>query len=263
MVFNSPKISIITINYNNEIGLSKTIQSVIGQSYPNIEYIVIDGGSGDGSKGVLTRFEQQITYMVSEPDLGIYNAMNKGIKVSTGDYLLFLNSGDNFDNDRVIEDAVDYGLTEDLVYGNITNVNGEEMTDWIATDHLTFQTFYEHTIPHPATFIKKSLFNMIGLYSEEYKIVSDWEFFLLATCKYNCSYKHINLRIAQFYLDGISGDPNNYTELLAERTTVLKKHFPYFIEDYEAHKRTKDELRKVKKYVKLKRFVKGLFKKRI
>lgn len=256
----SPKISIITVNYNNKIGLDKTIQSVINQSYPNIEYIIIDGGSEDGSGDVLALYKERTKYAVSEPDLGIYNAMNKGIKVSTGDYLLFLNSGDHFVNDQVIEKAVGCGLTEDLVYGNIINVNGEELTDWIAPCKLTFQTFYEHTIPHPATFIKRDLFDVIGLYSEDYNIVSDWEFFLLAICKYNCSYKHINLKIAQFYLDGISA--NSYDNLLAERVTILKKHFPYFIEDYEAHKKTKEELRKVRQYVELKRFVKSLFKKR-
>jgi glycosyltransferase involved in cell wall biosynthesis len=257
----SPKISIITINYNNKTGLDKTIQSVVNQSYSNIEYIVIDGNSTDGSRDVLALYRDQISRAVSEPDLGIYNAMNKGIKAASGDYLLFLNSGDNLIDHLVIEKAVSYGMKEDLVYGDIVYVNGEERTDWVAANVLTFQTFYENTIPHPATFIRRNLFDLVGLYNEEYKIVSDWEFFLLATCRYNCSYKHINLMITQFYLDGISGDPNNYQKLLAEREIILKKHFPYFIEDYEVHKRIKEQLRKVRKYVKLKRFIKGLFKK--
>jgi glycosyltransferase involved in cell wall biosynthesis len=257
----SPKISIITVNYNNKTGLDKTIQSVLNQSYSNIEYIVIDGDSTDGSKDILTHYKDQISHTVSEPDLGIYNAMNKGIMAASGDYLLFLNSGDNLIDNLVIEKAISCGMKEDLVYGDIVYVNGEETRDWIAADVLSFQTFYEHTIPHPATFIKRGLFNLVGLYSEEYKIVSDWEFFLMAICRYNCSYKHINLMISQFYLDGISGDPNNYKKLLVERETILKKHFPYFIEDYEAHESTKDQLRKVRKYIRLKSFVKRWFKK--
>nr|WP_121269738.1 glycosyltransferase family 2 protein [Pedobacter schmidteae] len=261
MFFNKPKVSIITVNYNNKAGLDKTIQSVTSQSYPNIEYIVIDGGSDDGSKAVLTKYNDKLAYAVSEPDKGIYNAMNKGIKVATGEYLLFLNSGDNLIDDQVIEKAVQYGLAEDLVYGDLVYVNGEIYTDWIAEDELTFDSFYEHTIPHPSTFIKRSLFETVGLYNEQLKIVSDWEFFLLATCRYNCSYKHINLPITHFYMDGISADPMNYESLLAERAAVLKRHFPFFLKDYEGHKKIKEQLRKVKKYVKLKGLVKGLFKK--
>lgn len=255
------KISIITINYNNVKGLEETINSIITQTYPNIEYIVIDGGSTDGSKEIIERYKAKLAYAVSEPDSGIYNAMNKGIKASTGDYLLFINSGDILIDNQIIEKATSFGITEDLVYGDIVFVNGEELTDWIADDELSFKTFYEHTIPHPATFIKRSLFEKVGLYNEQYKIVSDWEFFLLATCRYNCSYKHINLLITRFYMDGISADPKNYELLLAERSAVLKVHFLFFIKDYEAQKKMKDELRKVRKYIKLKRFVKGIFNK--
>lgn len=261
MLNNTPKISIITINFNNKVGLDRTIRSVINQSYTHIEYIVIDGGSEDGSKEVLERYTEKIAYVISEPDHGIYNAMNKGIRAATGEYLLFLNSGDNLVNNQIIEKVANHGLNEDLVYGDIIFVKGEELTDWIADDELSFVTFYEHTIPHPATFIKRTLFETVGLYNEDYKIVSDWEFFLLATCRFNCSYKHISLTIAEFYMDGISADPKNDKLLLAERTAILKHHFPYFIKDYEAHKATKEALRKVRKYVKLKRFVKGLFKK--
>ncbi len=88
------KLSIITINKNNAYGLRKTIQSVINQTYSNIEYIIIDGASTDGSIDVIKKFEDKIDWWASEPDTGIYNAMNKGIKIATGDYCQFLNSGD-------------------------------------------------------------------------------------------------------------------------------------------------------------------------
>lgn len=97
------KISIITINYNDKIGLSKTINSVLNQSWQKFEFIVIDGGSNDGGLEVIEQFKDKIDYWVSEPDKGVYNAMNKGIKVAKGEYLIFMNSGDTFYDDQVLE----------------------------------------------------------------------------------------------------------------------------------------------------------------
>jgi len=255
------KISIITINYNDAAGLEKTIKSVISQTYKNIEYIVIDGDSGDDSKSILKRYEEQVDFSISEPDTGIYNAMNKGIAVAKGDYLLFINSGDVLLDSQVIEQAVLLELDKDLIYGNIVFVEGDKTRDWVVEDILSFETFYRSTIPHPATFIKRDLFQKIGVYSEDYRIVSDWEFFLLATCKYNCSYKHINLFLTKFFQDGISADPKNFLTLISERKAVLLKHFPLFVTDYEQYTQVKEDLRKVRKYVKAKKFVKGIFKK--
>lgn len=253
-------ISIITINYNNAIGLKQTITSILAQTYPGIQYIVIDGGSDDGSNEVLDLYQEKIAYAVSEPDTGIYNAMNKGIKAAHGDYLLFINSGDLLLNDRVIEEVVGMKLDKDLVYGNIVLVENGESRDWMMDDRISFETFYHSTIPHPGTFIKKNLFDKLGLYNEIYKIVSDWEFFLLALCKHNCSYKYINLKICRFFLDGISADPKNYNLLLSERNDVLKKHFPLFIKDYEDYDKLKGDLRKVRKYLIFKQRIRRLFK---
>ena len=97
------KISIITINYNDKIGLSKTINSVLNQSWQKFEFIVIDGGSNDGGLEVIEQHKDKIDYWVSEPDKGVYNAMNKGIKVAKGEYLIFMNSGDTFYDDNVLE----------------------------------------------------------------------------------------------------------------------------------------------------------------
>lgn len=257
---NLPKISVITINYNNAEGLNKTIQSVVSQSYRNIEYIVIDGGSFDGSKSIIDDQKERIAFWVSEPDHGIYNAMNKGITAATGEYLIFINSGDLLYHDQIIEQAVNRGLDQDLVYGDLIFVEEKQEREWIVDDELTFGTFYKATIPHPSTFIKRSLFDTVGLYNERNKIVSDWEFFMLAVCKYNCSYKHINLTIARFFQGGISSDPMNYGVIVCEQSIALKKHFPLFIKDYERSEQTKEALRKVRNYIKMKRFIKGLFK---
>lgn len=259
---NDLKISIITINYNNAEGLKETIQSVVNQTYPNIEYIVIDGDSKDGSKDILTAFKDQVDYPITEPDEGIYHAMNKGIRKANGKYLLFLNSGDVLINEEVIQKVVAEGLSHDLVYGNLVFVNGEEKRDWIPASTLSFQTFYTTGIPHPTTFIDRKLFEIVGLYNESYRIVSDWEFFLLATCRYNASYKHINLFITAFSEDGISSNPSNLSKIAQERDAVLQHHFPLFVSDYKDYNEVKRELKKVMFMVRLRKTLKKYFSKK-
>ena len=119
-----PKISVITINYNNKEGLEKTIESVVNQSLQDFEYIVIDGNSTDGSQEILEKYTAKISHAVSEPDTGIYNAMNKGIKAATGEYILFLNSGDEFYATQSLEKAAEHLTGEDIIYGNL-DVHGE------------------------------------------------------------------------------------------------------------------------------------------
>ena len=111
------KYSIITVNFNNKEGLRKTIESVIRQSFRDFEYIVIDGGSTDGSADILKEYDAQIDYWVSEPDKGIYNAMNKGIVQAKGEYLNFMNSGDYFYDNQVLQHVADYGYDTDFIVG--------------------------------------------------------------------------------------------------------------------------------------------------
>lgn len=247
------KISVITINYNNEVGLLLTVKSVINQTYKNLEYIIIDGGSTDNSKQYIHQFEKDIKHWVSEPDNGIYHAMNKGIRVATGDYCLFLNSGDALCNDRTIENAISTGLTKDLVYGNLIFVNCKEKRHWIPPMELTFGLFYNSTIPHPSTFIRRGLFEKFGLFDENLTIVSDWKFFLLAICRENCSYKHIDLPVTEFNEDGICSNPANFRTIENERELVLKHHFPAFIKEYKDYYHIKKELKKVEWFIKLKK----------
>lgn len=253
---NSPKISIITINYNNVEGLNKTIQSVISQSYQHIEYIVIDGGSQDGSRSVIKAEEGRIAYWVSEPDSGIYNAMNKGIRAATGEYLLFINSGDVLVNEDVISEVAKHGLTQDLVCGNLIFEKETGSEKWIPTDKVTFKTFLYSTIPHPTTLIKRNMFDVVGMYNENHRIVSDWEFFVLATCKYNCTYRHIDFFITVYRDGGISSDPQNFATINEEREAVLNEHFPYFVKDYQYYDAELKAKRKDKFYHKIKRLFK-------
>ena len=166
------KISVITINYNEKEGLRKTIQSVVGQTYADIEYIVIDGGSTDGSKELIETYQDKIHYWISEPDSGIYNAMNKGIRAATGDYLLFMNSGDCFFEQDTVSKAEklmvdDYGIYYgDLIY---FNKRKKKYEDWIFPNKLSLGFFIENSLPHQGSFIKRSLFESISMYNENLK----------------------------------------------------------------------------------------------
>ena len=225
------KISIITINYNNKIGLENTILSVISQSvYDIVEYIVIDGASTDGSVDVIHKYKPQLAYAVSEPDKGIYNAMNKGVSHATGDYLLFLNSGDCLHDNTVVERVLSQ-LVGDLVIGQVMMVP-EKCVAWADIKFpLTLWGFVEGgPVPHQGTFIKRSLFDQ-ELYDERYKIVSDWKFFMNQVVFKQCTVTPIHLIIADFESGGISSD--KYACDL-EREIVLKEMLPPAIyQDYQ------------------------------
>lgn len=236
-------LSIITINYNNLGGLMTTVLSVKNQTWQGFEYIVIDGGSSDGSKEYLESQTQFLDIWVSERDSGIYNAMNKGIKLAKGEYLLFLNSGDHLFNEKVLEQNFDKLKQKDLICFNLQMVRNGFSKITASSASLRFSDMYTSSLPHPATFIKKELFNTVGLYDERLRIVSDWKFFLLALFKFNCSYLKIDETLATFYLDGISS-VEDYSE---ERQLVMKEYFDRFIFDYE-------ELIENKKFVNTNRF---------
>lgn len=216
-------ISIITINYNDKVGLDRTVKSITNQTYQDFEYIVIDGGSTDGSKDIIEENKDKITYWTSEPDKGIYNAMNKGITKSNGKYLLFINSGDELFNSTVLEEVYTLIHTEDLIYFDLLQ-KFENHTNIHSFPHqLNFNTFVLGTIGHPTTFIKKSLFNKIGFYNESLKIIADWEFFTLAVVKYNCTYRKVDKVLSTFYMDGISSTNKDLIE--NERRYVFDTHF--------------------------------------
>lgn len=217
-------ISIITVNYNNVVGLKRTMSSVFEQTYKNIEYIIIDGGSTDGSKAYLQDHNQNIDYWVSEPDKGVYNAMNKGIKIASGEYVLFLNSGDHFYSKDALSFFQPFTLKEnkkDILYGNIAVIS---KTERIKTypKKLTVSYFIEETLPHPATLIKRDCFKGF-FYDERLKIASDWKFFMIGICKLKFTYQYINEVISSFYLDGISSINSQLVSY--ERNQVLKEDF--------------------------------------
>ena len=227
------KVSIITINYNNKAGLQKSLNSVVHQSSKNLEFIVIDGGSSDGSAEILKKESSKIDYWVSEKDNGIYHAMNKGILKANGEYLLFLNSGDFLVNAEIIESVIPLLHGSAVIYGN--QLIDEALDTY--PDRLTFGYFFNHgTLPHQAAFIRKELFNKYGLYNESLKICADTVFFMKVLCKYNETYKHINVPISQINLNGMSAQPQNWKVIQSEIQQAIKEDFSMFVEDYSKMK---------------------------
>ena len=226
-----PKLSIITINYNNLEGLKRTVESVVNQTWQEFEYIVIDGGSTDGSAAYLESQATHFDYWVSEPDAGIYNAMNKGIQKAAGDYLLFLNSGDHLFSSSVLLDNHEFLKEKDLVCFDLKVADFNQVLQKTYPENIFFQFFLNDSLPHPSTFIKAVLFDKVGLYDESLKIVSDWKFLMVCVCKFGASYLKINKTMSVFYLDGISSSSENRELLLEEREQVLNDEFPYFIKE--------------------------------
>lgn len=225
------KISIITINYNNLDGLKRTVESVVNQTWKEFEYIVIDGGSTDGSTEYIKTQSANIDYWVSEPDTGIYNAMNKGIAKATGEYLLFLNSGDHFYSNNVLLENHTKISDYDLIYFNLNVVVGETSYIKTYTDSLSFSYFVKDTLPHQATFIRANLFNRVGMYDESLKIISDWKFFMECIFKFNATFIKIDTVLSTFYFDGISSDSANSEFLHLERLSVLNSTFKGYINE--------------------------------
>jgi len=207
------------------------MESVVSQTWQEFEYIVIDGGSNDGSAEYLKSQNEHLDYWVSEPDKGIYNAMNKGIVKATGEYLLFLNSGDHLFSETVLEENHSFIKEKDLIYFNVYMV-GESFNKIVFyPDKLRFSDFYLNGLNHQSTLVKKELFKTVGLYDENFKIVSDWKFFIAALFIHNCSYLKVNVTFSTYYLDGISA--KSRAEHLDERKQVLNEYFGAFVLDYE------------------------------
>lgn len=227
-----PIITVITVNQNNAPGLALTIESVVDQVYNDYEYIIIDGGSLDGSVDIINKYAEKIYYWISEPDSGIYGAMNKGILQANGEYLLFLNSGDILADDYVLEKVINSNLNEDIIYGDIIISDGGRKSVQKFPERIDYAYMFSNSIGHPGTFIKKELFNSIGLYNENLRIVSDWEFFIKAIIKNKVSCRHLDFPVSVFSLGGNSSSSANSGKIRSERELVLRGNFPPFNVDF-------------------------------
>ncbi|WP_188020375.1 glycosyltransferase family 2 protein [Deferribacter autotrophicus] len=215
--YHLPLISIITVVYNGEKYLEETIKSVINQTYHNVEYIIIDGGSTDGTLGIIKKYENYIDYWVSEPDEGIYDAMNKGILTARGKWIAFLNSDDKFINCYLLNNLFIYLFSDvDILYGNILK-NGK-----IKKAYHNFLYFYM-SIKHPATFINAKLARKIK-FDKSYKIAGDYKLFLECKIK-KCKFKKVNCVFTIMREGGVSSNSlDSIKEVWNVQSKMLKKY---------------------------------------
>ena len=208
------------------------MESVFAQTFQDYEYIVIDGGSTDGSKELIKKNENKLVYWVSEKDEGIYDAMNKGITKSKGEYLYFLNSADFLYSNKSLSTFFNACNGEDILYSNILKVRSDDEVIKYCPSILSFSYFLHESLPHQSTIIKKTLFDKTGLYNEDLKIVADWEFIMNAVCLHQATYKHVDQCLAVFQANGISSNSDQNYLLKEERKVVISKYYKAFIQDY-------------------------------
>ena len=236
------KLSIITINRNNAAGLEKTMQSVASQTFKEFEYIVIDGASTDGSVEVIEKYESKFEHLkwISEPDRGIYNAMNKGIRTAEGDYCQFLNSGDFLALESVVANMLKTLETNnypDVLYGNMRKqyVKGKTFLDNCgATDEVTLNMFYHGCLNHSPAYIKKCLFDKYGMYDETLEICSDWKFYMQSIVLGDAVVKYVDIVVTVFDMGGISETRKDI--LIEERNRLLHEMIPRgILKDYDTY----------------------------
>jgi glycosyltransferase involved in cell wall biosynthesis len=239
-----PFLSVITINYNNIIGLEKTIQSVVSQLFSDFEYIVIDGGSNDGSKQYVESKNDCIDFWVSEPDNGIYNAMNKGVEASNGNYLLFLNSGDILNGSNALKTFIEHqNFQGDIIYGDYKFETGGK----VYPDNLTPLFFVRTSLPHQSTFFNRKVFDIMGLYDERYKIVADRAFYIKCFLSSQFVFSHINYPLTVFDLSGVSNDPLYKEKQFLENESMFQELYDVFYEDYKNMLLLQSHLNQVKR----------------
>ena len=220
------RLSIITICKNDLSGLKKTVESVKTQSFKDFEFIIIDGASTDGTVDYLNQNILSVSKFVSEKDNGIYNAMNKGISIASGEFCLFLNAGDYLVDTNVLEKVFSNNPTEDLLYGNmfIETIEGQRKLGKMPKK-ITFLHMIEDTIWHPVSFIRRSLFERFGKYNENYKMVADYEFYLKIICVHKVRTRKLNFPVSVFNLNGFSSKKENKELLKNERAIAQQQYF--------------------------------------
>lgn len=204
----TPLLSIITINLNNAAGLKNTLQSLAGQTWKNFESIIIDGGSTDGSVSIIRQFADRkilpIRKWASEKDNGLYHAQNKGIRVAKGNYLLFLNSGDYLVSRDILAELEPEAWQADIVYGDIYIKHRLRKVRTMLPSTITPEHLYYSSLMHPASFIRKDMFQKIGMYREDFKVCSDYYFFVKAILRHRVTLFYTAQAISVFPAGGIS-----------------------------------------------------------
>jgi glycosyltransferase involved in cell wall biosynthesis len=222
----NPKLSVITIVYNNAKDIERTMQSVLLQTYQNIEYILIDGASNDGTVEIIQKYNSQLANFISEPDKGIYDAMNKGLAIATGDYVLFMNSGDEIYAPETVTDVFASAPSGDIYYGE-TEMFDENWTSLgqrrhHAPEHFDWHSFkYGMNVSHQAIYIKRSLTEPYDL---TYKYSSDIDWIIKAAKK-SSNIVNTHLYVAKYLVGGIS--KKKHLASLKERFKILSTYYGF------------------------------------
>ena len=210
-----PTFSIITVCYNEAAHIRETLDSIVRQTCKDYELIVVDGGSTDGTKDILEQYASHFAWWCSEPDKGIYNGMNKGVAHATGEYVIFMNGGDKFYSGDVLTAITPY-LTADIVEGQALRMDNHVRLHQHDEDIL--RHLLVDGISHQSAFIRRFLLQKYP-YDEQYKIVADWKFWLQTLLRDNCSYKQVEIPVADVDMTGLTY--NQFAKNLKERDEVL------------------------------------------
>jgi glycosyltransferase involved in cell wall biosynthesis len=215
-------LTIVTINRNNASGLSQTLASVLGQTDVDFQYVVIDGASTDGSRAILVA-TAGIDEWISESDNGIYDALNKGIARATGDYLLFINSGDRLAEATTIRDARPHLGIADIVYGNMKVEAPGGGWDGFMPDVIDLKQMMDDTLWHPVSFIRSELFERHGNYDTSFEICGDYDWFFNVIIDKQATTRHFDQFVAIFDLTGVSSKPENSVRVASEKQRSQRK----------------------------------------
>lgn len=219
------KVTIITVCFNSEKTISKCIDSVMSQDYSNLEYVVIDGDSKDNTCKLVENYGQRIAHFVSEPDKGIYDAMNKGLAVATGDVIGFLNSDDFFSSDNVLTRVIEeFNKTDaSVVFGDLVFVDSDNLQR--VTRYYSVPGFKPWWLrfgimpPHTATFLRRGVFEKYGKFKTDYKIAADYEFFVRIFWRHGVAYRHFPCVINRMRSGGVSSR-GLYSKIILNREIV-------------------------------------------
>lgn len=240
-------LSVITVNLNNKEGLQRTVESVIQQRFRDFEFIIVDGASTDGSIEVIKKLagrSMENFHWLSEPDSGVYEAMNKGIRMSTGEYLLFLNSGDYLVDDRVFENIFSKPHTGDFLAGKCNvSENGKVIHTTNPPENITFGFLYNHGLAHQSTFIKREVFHKYGMYLEEFRYNADIEFWYRTIILQNCSTETLPYIITDYNIHGIS-TKEKFSETYRKEMKEILSHpvLQKFVPDYDLWRKEQTEM---------------------
>ncbi len=251
-----PKLSIITINYNDVEGLKKTLQSVEQQTSCDFQHVIVDGASSDGSKDIIEAYANRVKFdvkWVSEPDKGIYNAMNKGICMAEGEYIEILNSADMLVNPQVVNkmlSALSDNHFPDIMYGNMISIDSAgKITGKSGYTEYSLRNYYSGTLNHNCAYIRRELFDAgkYGLYDESYKIVSDWKWYLQVIGLGYIKPVYVDIDVTFFDTSGISS--KNLTLRNLERRKVLEQVVPpAILWDYDNHAFDAVQMNRLRRY---------------